>query len=56
MYLFMFFGVIYLCYNMKKVNCLFCIGKKGNGLMWIVGGFGFFGLLLVFIFSFILFS
>ena len=38
MYLLMFSGAIYLRYNMKKANRPFRIGKKGNGLMWIVGG------------------
>lgn len=37
MYLLMFSGAIYLRYNMKKANRPFRIGKKGNGLMWIVG-------------------
>ena len=38
---------------MKKANRPFRIGKKGNGLMWIVGGLGFLGSLLAFILSFI---
>ena len=50
MYLLMFSGAIYLRYNMKKANRPFRIGKKGNGLMWIVG---FLGSLLAFILSFI---
>ena len=53
MYLLMFSGAIYLRYNMKKSNRPFRIGKKGNGLMWIVGGLGFLGSLLAFILSFI---
>ena len=53
MYLLMFSGAIYLRYNMKKANRPFRIGKKGNGLMWIVGGLGFLGSLLAFILSFI---
>jgi hypothetical protein len=40
MYLLMFSGAIYLRYNMKKANRPFRIGKKGNGLMWFVGGLG----------------
>ena len=52
MYLLMFSGAIYLRYNMKKANRPFRIGKKGNGLMWIVGGLGFLGSLLAFILSF----
>ncbi len=38
---------------MKKANRPFRIGKKGNGLMWFVGGLGFCGSLLAFILSFI---
>ena len=54
LYLVMYFsGAIYLRYNMKKANRPFRIGKKGNGLMWIVGGLGFLGSLLAFILSFI---
>ena len=53
MYLLMFSGAIYLRYNMKKANRPFRIGKKGNGLIWIVGGLGFLGSLLAFILSFI---
>ena len=53
MYLLMFSGAIYLRYNMKKANRPFRIGKKGNGLMWFVGGLGFCGSLLAFILSFI---
>lgn len=53
MYLLMFSGAIYLRYNMKKANRPFRIGKKGNGLMWLVGGLGFLGSLLAFILSFI---
>ena len=49
----MFSGAIYLRYNMKKANRPFRIGKKGNGLMWFVGGLGFLGSLLAFILSFI---
>ncbi len=53
MYLLMFSGAIALRYKMKKLNRPFRIGKKGNGLMWIVGGLGFLGSLLAFILSFI---
>ena len=53
MYLMMFAAAIYLRYNMKKANRPFRIGGKGNGLMWIIGGLGFFGSLLAFILSFI---
>lgn len=53
MYLLMFSGAIYLRYNMKKTDRPFRIGKKGNGLMWLIGGLGFCGSLLAFILSFI---
>ncbi len=53
MYLLMFSAAIYLRYNMKSANRPFRIGKKGNGLMWFIGGLGFCGSLLAFILSFI---
>ena len=53
MYMLMFSGAIALRYKMKKLNRPFRIGKDGNGLMWVVGGLGFFGSLLAFILSFI---
>ncbi len=53
MYLLMFSGAIYLRYNMKNTNRPFRIGKKGNGLMWCIGGLGFCGSLLAFVLSFI---
>ncbi|MDD6211480.1 MAG: amino acid permease [Bacteroidales bacterium] len=53
MYMLMFSGAIYLRYNMKKANRPFRIGKKGNGLMWFIGGLGFCGSLLAFVLSFI---
>jgi len=53
MYLLMFSGAIYLRYNMKNANRPFRIGKKGNGLMWCIGGLGFCGSLLAFVLSFI---
>ena len=53
MYLLMFSGAIYLRYNMKKTDRPFRIGKKGNGLMWLIGGLSFCGSLLAFILSFI---
>lgn len=53
MYLLMFSAAIYLRYNMKNANRPFRIGKKGNGLMWFIGGLGFCGSLLAFILSFI---
>ena len=53
MYLLMFAAAIYLRYNMKDLARPFRIGSKGNGLMWLIGGLGFLGSLLVFILSFI---
>ena len=53
MYLLMFAAAIYLRYNMKKANRPFRIGSKGNGLMWLIAGVGFWGSLLAFVLSFI---
>lgn len=53
MYMLMFTGAIRLRYNMKDKQRPFRIGKKGNGLIWIVGGVGFLGSLLAFVLSFI---
>lgn len=53
MYLLMFAGAIRLRYNMKDAQRPFRIGKKGNGLIWIISGVGFLGSLLAFILSFI---
>ena len=53
MYLLMFAAAIYLRYSMKDAPRSFRIGKKGNALMWIVGGVGFLGSLLAFVLSFI---
>ena len=53
MYMLMFSGAIVLRYRMKKEGRPFRIGKKNNGLMWIVGGLGFLGSLLAFVLSFI---
>ena len=52
-YLLMFGAAIYLRYSMKDAERPFRIGKKGNGLMWLVGGVGFLGSLLAFVLSFI---
>ena len=38
---------------MKNTDRPFRIGKKGNGLMWFIGGLGFCGSLLAFVLSFI---
>lgn len=53
MYLLMFAAAIYLRYIMKDTPRSFRIGKKGNGLMWLVAGVGFLGSLIAFILSFI---
>ncbi len=53
MYLLMFSGAIRLRYNMKNASRPFRIGKKGNGLIWLVSGVGFLGSLLAFVLSFI---
>ncbi len=53
MYMLMFTGAIYLRYNMKDKVRPFRIGKKGNGLIWFIGGLGFLGSLLAFVLSFI---
>ncbi len=51
-YLLMFAAAIYLRYNMNNVKRPFRIGKRGNLLMWVVGGVGFLGSLLAFVLSF----
>ena len=53
MYMMMCTGAIRVRYNMKEKERPFRIGKKGNSLMWIIGGIGFLGSLLAFILSFI---
>ena len=53
MYLLMFSGAIVLRYKMKKAERPFAIGRKSNGLIWIIAGLGFCGALLAFILSFI---
>ncbi|MBR4989323.1 MAG: amino acid permease [Bacteroidaceae bacterium] len=53
MYLLMFAAAIYLRYNMKETERPFRLGKRGNGVMWIVSGVGFLGSLLAFVLSFI---
>lgn len=53
MYMLMFAAAIYLRYIMKDTPRSFKIGKKGNGLMWLVGGVGFLGSLIAFALSFI---
>lgn len=51
-YLLMFAAAIYLRYNMKDAKRPYRIGKKGNFMMWLIGGVGFLGSLLAFVFSF----
>ncbi len=53
MYLLMFAAVIALRYRMKDANRPFRIGKKGNGLIWLVAGVGFLGSLAAFLLSFV---
>ena len=53
MYMLMFSAAIVLRYKMKNANRPFAVGKKSNGLMWIVGSIGFLGALLAFVLSFI---
>lgn len=49
----MFAAAIILRYTMKDTDRPFRIGKKGNSLIWIVGGLGFIGSTLAFIICFI---
>lgn len=51
-YLLMFAAAIRLRYNMKGAPRPFRLGKKGNGVMWLISGVGFIGSLTAFIFSF----
>lgn len=53
MYMLMFISAIVLRYKMPKASRPFSIGKKGNGVMWIVASVGFLGSLLAFILSFV---
>ena len=53
MYMLMFTAAITLRYKMSKADRPFAIGRKGNGLIWIVAGIGFLGALLAFVLSFI---
>ncbi|MEG1413763.1 MAG: amino acid permease [Mucinivorans sp.] len=54
MYLLMFSAAIYLRYTMKSTARPFCVGRKSNFLIWIVGGVGFLGSLLALVLSFIM--
>ncbi|MDO4320187.1 MAG: amino acid permease [Bacteroidales bacterium] len=51
-YLLMFAAAIRLRYSMKNAPRPFRLGKKGNGMMWLISGVGFIGSLTAFIFSF----
>lgn len=51
-YLLMFASVIRLRYTMPKANRPYRIGKRGNFMIWLIGGLGFLGSLTAFIFSF----
>lgn len=53
MYMFMFAAAIILRYTMKDAERPFRIGKRGNLLIWIVGGMGFVGSLLAFVICFV---
>lgn len=52
-YLLMFMSVIKLRFSMKKADRPFRIGRRGNGLLFIVAGVGFLGSLLAFVLSFL---
>lgn len=51
-YLLMFAAAIRLRYSMKNAPRPYRLGKKGNAVMWIIGGVGFIGSAVAFIFSF----
>ena len=53
MYMLMFSAAIVLRYKMKQADRPYRVGKKGNLLIWILGGVGFAGTLLAFVLSFI---
>jgi putative glutamate/gamma-aminobutyrate antiporter len=53
MYMLMFSAAITLRYKRPKLERPFRLGKRGNGLMWLLGGMGFCGSLLAFVLSFI---
>lgn len=52
MYLLMFAAAISLRYSMKNAKRPYRVGGKGNFGMWVIGGLGFLGSLVAFIFSF----
>lgn len=53
MYLLMFASAIRLRYIMPKAQRPFALGRKSNGLMWLIAGVGFLASLMAFILSFI---
>lgn len=53
MYMLMFSAAILLRYKMKDTERPFKIGKKGNALIWLVGGVGFISSFIAFLLSFI---
>ena len=53
MYMLMFSAAITLRYKRPDIPRPFRLGRKGNGLMWLLGGMGFLGSLLAFVLSFI---
>lgn len=53
MYLLMFSAAIILRYKMKDAERPFRIGKKGNTLIWLVGGLGFLSSFVAFVLSFV---
>ncbi len=53
MYMLMFSAAIILRYKMKDTERPFKIGKKGNALIWLVGGVGFISSFIAFLLSFI---
>ena len=53
MYMLMFSAAITLRYKRPDIERPFRLGKRGNGIMWLLGGLGFCGSLLAFVLSFI---
>ena len=53
MYMLMFAAAITLRYKLPAAERPFRLGRRGNGLMWLLGGVGFLGSLLAFVLSFI---
>lgn len=51
-YMLMFASSIKLRYSMKNAPRPYRLGKHGNGVMWLIGGVGFVGSALAFVFSF----